>query len=236
MLTSDIQDGKLVFCDRSAGSTWTRPTTAYAGKLPHGLRQHRHHQRAAGGRGDPSRGDAMMALVETPCDAACSTSAPELGDARWPQATGRELLDTFRYPRRLSYRFAASGGYVALAQLYTATTPQTRATWSLLRNSLSARRSPASRARPSCGAAVMPGGSSSEARTEGHCRRRARRTPTMACGMTAPCVKPQRDGLPHRAVRQHQRRARRPDRTRSATPSPRPPSTPGQVRTTAAGG
>lgn len=68
---------------------------------------------------DTSRGDGCMLLLESPYDAAVFLVADEEG-RRWPQAAWHGEFDRFAYPRRLSYRFTAEGGYVSQAKLYRA--------------------------------------------------------------------------------------------------------------------
>lgn len=117
MLTSDLDSAKLVFCDRSAGVYVDQTEEAYAGKLLTVYGNTGTTNMPLVGVVSSARGDAMMALVETPCDALLQL-APDSEKRCWPQIIWQESLDTFRYPRRLSYRFVPSGGYVALANLY----------------------------------------------------------------------------------------------------------------------
>ncbi|NSW56233.1 MAG: NPCBM/NEW2 domain-containing protein [Armatimonadetes bacterium] len=117
MLTSDLAAAKLVFCDRSAGVYVDQKEEAYAGKLLTVYGNTATTNMPLVGVVSSPRGDAMMALVETPCDALFHL-APDAEKRCWPQIIWQESLDTFGYPRRLSYRFVPSGGYVALANLY----------------------------------------------------------------------------------------------------------------------
>jgi hypothetical protein len=117
MLTSELDAGRLIFCDRSAGVYAPQTDAAYAGRLLCVYGNTSTTNLPLVGVVDCARGDGMMALVETPCDALFSLTVDGKQRA-WPQVHWEESLDTFRYPRRLSYRFVPSGGYVALARVY----------------------------------------------------------------------------------------------------------------------
>jgi hypothetical protein len=68
---------------------------------------------------DLKRGDGMMVLFETPTDVAVDLRADEQG-RQWPQTRWVGSMGIWSYPRRVSYRFSTSGGYVALAKMYRA--------------------------------------------------------------------------------------------------------------------
>ena len=116
-LARDPSELSLVFCSRSCGQLVNQrddyPTKGFwcFGNL--GL------DMPWFGVTDIRRGDGYMLLLETPYDAAVFLVPDEHG-RHWPQAAWHGEFDRFAYPRRVSYRFASSGGYVALAKAYRA--------------------------------------------------------------------------------------------------------------------
>ena len=119
MLTSGLERGKMLFCDRSCGVYINLEDEIYGGRslLVYGNTQCMDMPWI--GVVDGAAGDGMMLLVETPFDAAVHLKEDGAG-RYWPQINWLPSLGTFRYPRRLSYRFADEGGYVALAKHYRA--------------------------------------------------------------------------------------------------------------------
>ncbi len=113
---SGYEDGKLVFCNRSSG--------LYVDQDDHN--EHFQEMLVYGnlsldmpwvGVVEPKTGHGHMLLVESPCDAFVKLFHDENGD-QWPGMMWRESLDTFRYPRKMSYRFSNGGGYINLAKMY----------------------------------------------------------------------------------------------------------------------
>lgn len=117
MLKTNTEAGKLVFCDRSAGVFADQDDPVYGGMALAVYGNVQCTDMPLMGLVDTARGDGVMALVETPSDALFNV-APDGTGKHWPQIHWEESMDTFRYPRRLSYRFIAEGGYIALAKLY----------------------------------------------------------------------------------------------------------------------
>ena len=117
MFTSDLKQGKMLFCDRSCGVYIDLEDEIYGGRelLVYGNTQCMDMPWI--GVVEPGVGDGMMMLVETPFDAIVQLKC-YAGNRHWPQISWMPSLGTFRYPRRLSYRFVNTGGYVALAGLY----------------------------------------------------------------------------------------------------------------------
>ncbi len=114
-LQRDPSELSLVFCNRSCGQLVGRrddyPTKGFwrFGNL--GL------DMPWMGVIDAERGDGYMLLLETPYDAAVFLVPDERG-RHWPQTAWHGEFDRIGYARRVSYRFTASGGYVAQAKAY----------------------------------------------------------------------------------------------------------------------
>lgn len=116
-LTSNLEGGKAVFCDRSSGVYMDLDDEVYSGRLLGVYGNTSCTDMPWVGVLDPARGDGVMTLVETPWDAFLLLDPDEQGRC-FPQVMWNESLDTFRYARSLSYVFSPHGGYVALARRY----------------------------------------------------------------------------------------------------------------------
>lgn len=117
MPQSDIEGGRLLFCDRSCGVYANQRDEIYGGRLLQVYGNTSCTDMPWIGVVDPLKGDGVMALVETPWDALFHLQADPQG-RHWPQIQWEESMMALHYPRRLSYRFSPEGGYVALAQMY----------------------------------------------------------------------------------------------------------------------
>ncbi len=116
---TDMQEGHFVFCDRSCGVLLDQRDETYAA-WPLRVYGNTHCLDMPWvGLYDEQRSDGLMLLVETPADAEVAFVAGEDG-RHWPEVRWLPSMDTFRYPRTASLRFADQGGYVALAQRYRA--------------------------------------------------------------------------------------------------------------------
>lgn len=109
--------GKLLFCDRSCGVYMDQDDPIYARRMLGIYGNTSCTDMPWVGAIDPERGDGMMLLAETPYDAYFHL-LPDAEGACWPRVHWDVSMDTFRYPRRASWRFVAEGGYNALAELY----------------------------------------------------------------------------------------------------------------------
>lgn len=115
--STDFAEGRIVFCDRSCGVLLEQRDDAYA-SWPLRVYGNTHCLDMPWmGLFDAERGDGVMLLVETPMDAEVALIADDQG-RHWPEVRWLPSLDSFRYPRRASYRFTVDGGYVALASRY----------------------------------------------------------------------------------------------------------------------
>lgn len=117
MPQSDIEGGRLLFCDRSCGVYASQRDEIYGGRLLQVYGNTSCTDMPWVGVVDPLKGDGVMALVETPCDALFHLQADPQG-RHWPQIQWEESMMALHYPRRLSYRFSPEGGYVSLAHMY----------------------------------------------------------------------------------------------------------------------
>jgi len=116
-LTADLDHGKIVFCDRSCGVYLPLDDKTYGGRTLMVYGNTQCMDMPWIGVIDEDRGDGMMVYVETPFDAAV-TLKPAGGGRHWPEVNWLPSMQTFRYPRQVSWRFSPEGGYVALAAMY----------------------------------------------------------------------------------------------------------------------
>ncbi len=113
---SDYEDGKLVFCNRSSGLYVEQDDDyeAFRQMLVYGNLS---LDMPWVGVVEPGTGYGYMLLVETPYDAFVKLEKDAEG-VQWPGIRWWESMDTFRYARKMSYRFSDGGGYVNLARMY----------------------------------------------------------------------------------------------------------------------
>lgn len=137
-LTTDTEDGRIFFNDRSAGTLITQDDTTFGGSVVRVYGNTTCTDLPLMGLVDLVHNDGYIALVETPYDAFFSFS-PDGAGKHWPQVHWMESLDGFRYPRRFSYRFVVQGGYVALAQRYRAYAEQQGLVFTLRDKAVSAK-------------------------------------------------------------------------------------------------
>jgi len=116
---ASLEDGALLFCDRSAGVLLPQADSSYPTKTLTCYGNIAALDMPWMGIIDRGRGDGMMVLLETPCDVALRLE-PDAGGNQWPRVIWKPALGAFAYPRRVSYRFSPEGGYVALAKAYRA--------------------------------------------------------------------------------------------------------------------
>ena len=114
-LRTDWGQGSLIFCNRSCGQLIPQKEKYPELKFP-----------VYGNLGldmpwigvvDLQRGDGLMVLFETPCDA-MTELRPDAAGNFWPGTTWLPVLGKFGYERKVSFQFSAQGGYVALAKMY----------------------------------------------------------------------------------------------------------------------
>jgi hypothetical protein len=113
---SDFEDGKLIFCNRSSGMYLDQKDDFkdFQKMLVYGNLS---LDMPWIGVVDENTGDGLMVLVESPCDSWIYLRKDARGN-NWPQIFWWPSMDTFRYPRKMSYRFSDGGGYVRLARMY----------------------------------------------------------------------------------------------------------------------
>jgi hypothetical protein len=117
-IDTDMEKGRLVFCDRSGGTLLHDDDPLYYGGrdlLVYGNTSCTDMPWI--GLYDEDKGDGVIMLCETPADA--------IFGMRWnddkrirPIMRWRPSMDTFRYARKFSYRFVTEGGYVEMARKY----------------------------------------------------------------------------------------------------------------------
>ena len=114
-LRTDWEQGSLIFCNRSCGQIIPQkekyPVLKFAVYGNLGL------DMPWIGVVDLQRGEGLMVLFETPCDA-MTELRPDAAGNYWPAPAWFPVLGKFGYERKVSYRFSAQGGYVALAKMY----------------------------------------------------------------------------------------------------------------------
>ena len=115
-LRTDFEAGKLIFCTRSSGN-YIDQTDDH----PHWQEMPVYGNLSMDmpwiGVMDEDTGEGLMVLVESPADAHIVMEQDASG-RNWPHLYWLASMDTFRYPRRLSYRFSPNGGYLSLAEMY----------------------------------------------------------------------------------------------------------------------
>lgn len=112
-----MDNGRLVFCDRSCGVLLSQDDPAYA-DWPLRVYGNTHCLDMPWiGLFDVKLGDGAMLLVETPHDAEVALVADSQG-RHWPEIRWLASMDVFGEPRVATLRFTAEGGYVALAKAY----------------------------------------------------------------------------------------------------------------------
>lgn len=116
-ITSPCRDGAIVFTNRSCGQLLSQREAANYPSLSLLSYGNLGLDMPWVGLVDRSRGDGMMALLETPCDAAIDLATDRAGLA-WPQVRWLPTFEKWGYTRVVSYRFIPSGGYVGLAREY----------------------------------------------------------------------------------------------------------------------
>jgi hypothetical protein len=115
-VTDFRQKSSLVFCDRSCGALIDQRDKLYSNKT---LKVYGCHDcLSMPWIGIVSEdGQGLMILFETPTDAAVNLYEDENG-INWPHVRWLPSMHSFRYPRKVSYRFYPAGGYVKLAKEY----------------------------------------------------------------------------------------------------------------------
>lgn len=117
--STDLENGKLVFCDRSCGVLLDQQDPTYA-SWPLRVYGNTHCLDMPWiGVYDAERGDGLMVLFETPADAEVEL-APDDRGRHWPAPRWLASRDRFGPSRTVSLHFLAEGGYVALAKRYRA--------------------------------------------------------------------------------------------------------------------
>jgi len=116
LVTKDPKPAELIFCDRSGGVLLDQTDKLYSDKTL-GVFS------AFGGLSMPwigtilRDGQGMMTLFETPWDAGIALREDD-GGRLWPHVKWEPSQNAFNYPRKVSYRFYPSGGYLAMAKAY----------------------------------------------------------------------------------------------------------------------
>jgi len=114
-ITTNYEDGTLVFCYRSGGVNLKQTDASFPVKRMMvydniGL------DMPWIGVYDAIKGDGMMLLAETPYDVEMDFS--EEKGLMWPNVGWSPSLRNFAYSRKVSYVFTSSGNYVSLAKVY----------------------------------------------------------------------------------------------------------------------
>lgn len=117
--TGDLEEPKMLFTQRSNGVYIDLTDKTYGGKTLTVYGNTDCVDMPWVGVVDHKLGHGYMMLIETPTDARISfrDNRDRVGEY-WPQVTWINSMGTFRYARRISYRFSPGGGYVALAKMY----------------------------------------------------------------------------------------------------------------------
>ena len=115
--TSTLDEGRIVFCDRSCGVLLSQEDTTYASWPMRVYGNTNCLDMPWVGFYDGARGDGAMLLVESPADAEVALTADPSGN-HWPEVRWLASLDAFAYPRVASLRFTDDRGHVGLAQVY----------------------------------------------------------------------------------------------------------------------
>ncbi len=114
-ITTNYDNGSLIFCYRSGGLLLSQRDTSYPAKRMMvydniGL------DMPWIGVFDGKRGDGMMVLAETPYDV--EIDLDEHQGMMWPKVGWASSQLQFAYARKVSYIFTSAGGYVSLAKVY----------------------------------------------------------------------------------------------------------------------
>lgn len=112
-----FDDGRVIFADRSSGTLLDQRDPYYGNKdlLIYGNTEGTDMPFV--GLFDWKSGDGVMILAETPADGQFTLEKDQRG-LIWPRLRWMPSMDTFRYQRRMSYRFSPGEGYVGIAKLY----------------------------------------------------------------------------------------------------------------------
>jgi len=167
--TAALQQGKLLFCDRSSGTYIDQTDTTYGGQALGIWGNTQTANMPWVGVVDETRGDGVITLVDTPTDALMHL-LPDAAGRHWPQIYWEEARLCFGYARRLRLLFTATGGYVGMAARYRT---EAAAAGRVVPLAEKVRKKPAVRLLP--GAVIVWGASDAlqfvrEARTEGMLR------------------------------------------------------------------
>lgn len=116
-IKSDLNDGRIVFVDRSSGTLIDQYDPYYPGRELTIFGNTQGADMPFVGLFDWESGDGVLLLAETPTDGHFVLGDRD-AELIWPRIRWRQSMDTFRYTREFSYRFSPSGNYVGLAELY----------------------------------------------------------------------------------------------------------------------
>lgn len=116
-MRSELEDGRVIFCQRSSGNLLEQQDDFYANQTLTVFGNTDCLDMPWIGVFDFASGDGVMTHFETPTDAFVVLNNEHDGKI-WPQVRWRPSMDSFRYQRKMSYRFFAEGGYVAMAKAY----------------------------------------------------------------------------------------------------------------------
>jgi len=117
LFSTDLEDGYLVFCDRSCGVFKSQSDfDGYADWILGTYENTSCLNMPWVGVVDQKKGDGLLVLFETPLDSAMHLKRHD--NRIWPQPLWKACMGHLGYRRRVSLRFSESGGYVALAGMY----------------------------------------------------------------------------------------------------------------------
>lgn len=114
---SNLNDGRIIFADRSSGTLIGQRDAYYAGRELTIYGNTQAVDMPFVGLFDMQSGDGVMLLAETPTDGHFVLGQSSDGMI-WPRIRWRQSMDTFRYTREFSYRFSPGDGYVGIANMY----------------------------------------------------------------------------------------------------------------------
>ena len=123
---TNLENGHLFFCDRSAGSYIPQDDPKYAGNAMLVYGNVENLDMPMVGLVDEASGDGALLIVDTPADAEVFFGADAEGRI-WPRIRWKPSLEDWSYPRQLRYVFFADSDYVEMTKYYRAYVEERRA-------------------------------------------------------------------------------------------------------------
>lgn len=115
-IMTEIKNGALVLTQRCNGQLIDQRDKLYPTKI-FGCYKNLGLDMPWMGVTDTVTGEGMMSLYETPTDVWVDLRE-DAASRMWPQTRWAASMGSFSYPRRMSWQFVPSGGYVALAKRF----------------------------------------------------------------------------------------------------------------------